>query len=432
MPLPHSVKEVTLKTGAKGLIISVPGSTVMSYTINFRAGNDYVADPTVHQTAHLMEHMVFGPNEKFSSMEEFSQEFSRNGAYSNASTFDTNMNYYADCAQFEWERILELQQLAITAPKFLPEILESEKGNVREELTGQAHNNPRVLWQTIGRSMGGHSLLDREKIATIDAVSVDDIKKHHTQTHTHRNMRFVVAGDFNGKTDRAIELLESWNLPEGERLAPIKDTLQSARPVAIPKTDQENSNFGFIMTIPRVLTQAELVAFLAVNHILTGTLHSRIWGKARAEGICYGMGSGTSTDLDGNSSWEFYGQVRPDNAPKLYRLITAELQRIARGDLSEKDLKEAKQYLLGDYQMRGQTVGALAAGYASDYFFDDTYEDYSATIGHIEALTPEKIVPLVKEFLRTKTWTLGEIGTVTQAEVDSHHRTLEALFESSR
>jgi predicted Zn-dependent peptidase len=138
MPLKHTVQEATLPTGAKGLIVHVPDTTVMSYTIHFRAGNDYVTDVSKHQTAHLMEHMAFGPNEKFASMEAFSQEFSRNGAYSNASTFDTNMHYYADCAQFEWERILDLQGLAITKPTFLPDILEAEKGNVREELVGQA------------------------------------------------------------------------------------------------------------------------------------------------------------------------------------------------------------------------------------------------------------------------------------------------------
>ena len=188
MPLKHTIQEVTLDIGAKGLIVNVPDTTVVNSTIHFRAGNDFVARPDIHQTAHLMEHMAFGPNEKFSSMEAFSQEFSRNGAYSNASTFDTNMHYYADCAQFEWERILRLQQLAITKPRFLPEILATEQGNVREELTGQAHNNPRVMWQAINRALGGHSFSDLEKIETIDAVTVEDIVEHHQRTHTHSNL----------------------------------------------------------------------------------------------------------------------------------------------------------------------------------------------------------------------------------------------------
>lgn len=430
MPLKHTVQETTLSTGAKGLIVHVPDTTVMSYTIHFRAGNDYVKDVSKHQTAHLMEHMAFGPNEKFSSMEAFSQEFSRNGAYSNASTFDTNMHYYADCAQFEWERILDLQGLAITKPKFLPDILEAEKGNVREELVGQAHNNPRVMWQAINRAMGGHSLGDTEKIATIDAVTVDDIINHHRQTHTHQNMRFVLAGDFQGEEAKALAMLEAWQLPKGERLAPIVDTLHPAKPVSLARKEQENTNFGFVMTLPRKLEIPELVAFSALNHILTGTLHSRIWGKARSGGICYGMGSSTSTDLDGSSSWEFYGQVRPDNAQRLFTLIHDELTRILSGDLTESDLEDAKQYLIGDYQMRGQTVSSLASWYGGDYFFDDTYEDIAQATEHITRVDRDTIIRLAQEFFDAKIWTLGEIGAVKKLETKRHYDILNSLFSS--
>ena len=428
MPLRHTVNELQLSTGASGLIVNVPDSTVMSYTIHFRAGNDYAKRPEIHQTAHLMEHMAFGPNEEFATMEAFSQEFSRNGAFSNASTFDTNMHYYADCAQFEWRRILELQQLAITRPKFLPEILQSEKGNVHEELVGQAHNNPRVMWQHINRAMGGHSLLDTEKIETIDAVTVDDIIEHHGRTHTHRNMRFVLAGDFSGHEDEVKELLESWRLPRGERLEPRIDTIEAAPPVLLKRADQENSNFGLVMVIRRHFSTDDLVAMSALNHILTGTMHSRIWGKARAEGICYGMGSSANTDLDGTSSWEFYGQVRPENADTLYELIVKEIQRIAAGDISEHELEETKQFLTGDYQMRGQTVGALAGWYGGDYFFDGTIDPITDAGERIAAIKREHMIALAQEFLAAKIWTLGEIGNVKKSDNARHHQTLSRMF----
>ncbi len=429
MPLKHSIKEVSLQTGAKGLIVNVPDSTVMSYVIHFRAGNDYVEDRAKHQTAHLMEHMAFGPNSEFATMEAFSQEFSRNGAYSNASTFDTNMHYYADCAQFEWDRILKLQQLAITGPKFLPNILEAEKGNVREELTGQLHNNGRQLWMHINRAMGGHSLLDEEKIATIDAVTVDDIVAHHRRTHTHRNMRFVLAGNFEGQADdRAVALLEQWELTDGTRLDPVVDEVHIAPPVSLRRHDQENITFAYTMVMKRKLAIPELVTFAALSHLLTGTFHSRIFGKARTRGICYGVGSSATTDLNGTSSWDFHGQVRPDNATALYELIRDELRRIIDGDISDEDIDSAKQHLIGDYQMRGQTVGALAGWYAGDYFFDETIDNITNASEHISAVTKEDMVRLAREFVAATSWTLGEIGAVDEAATKRHHSTLASLF----
>jgi len=204
--------------------------------------------------------------------------------------------------------------------------------------------------------------------------------------------------------------------------------VNAAPPVLLKRADQENSNFGIVMVIRRHLSTDDLVAMAALNHILTGTMHSRIWGKARADGICYGMGSNSNIDLDGTSSWEFYGQVRPENADALYSLIVKEIKRVAAGDISEHELDETKQFLKGDYQMRGQTVGALAGWYGGDYFFDGTIDPITDADKRILAITRERMVALTQEFLAEGVWALGEIGNVKKIDNTRHYKTLDALF----
>ena len=82
----HTVEEVRLKNGARGLLIDVPDATVMSFQFHFRAGSRYVRDKDIYETAHIMEHMSFGANEKFRSQALYDQEFVKNGAYYNAYT----------------------------------------------------------------------------------------------------------------------------------------------------------------------------------------------------------------------------------------------------------------------------------------------------------------------------------------------------------
>jgi predicted Zn-dependent peptidase len=149
MPLQHSVEEINLKNGARGLFIYTPNTTAVHYDIEFHAGIDFVADASKSQVAHIMEHMAFGPNEKFDSFEAFSREFGRNGAYHNAYTGGPNMTYSVDAALMEWKRILSLQLLAISKPKFTQQSLDAEKGNVREEVVGYASSHTRVLWQEL-------------------------------------------------------------------------------------------------------------------------------------------------------------------------------------------------------------------------------------------------------------------------------------------
>ncbi|MFC2574975.1 MAG: insulinase family protein, partial [Candidatus Saccharimonas sp.] len=150
----HTVTEVRLDNGSRGLLIDVPGATVMSFQFQFRAGNRYVGRKNIYETAHVMEHMSFGANAKFPSEHAYEAEFTKNGAYHNAWTSDLSMVYVADCADFEWDRILELQQVAICQPRFQQESLEAEKGNVRSELTGYLNNHGRVLWPKVQQLLG--------------------------------------------------------------------------------------------------------------------------------------------------------------------------------------------------------------------------------------------------------------------------------------
>src|SRR5574344_1225860 len=142
----HTVNELILKNGARGLIVDVPGAQVMSTQFHFRAGNRFVRDKSIYETAHIMEHMAFGANKRCKDSHGYEAEFTKNGAYHNASTSDTAMVYEAECAKFEWDRVLDLQQTAITQPLFLEEEFIAERGNVKSELTGYLNIPDWLLW----------------------------------------------------------------------------------------------------------------------------------------------------------------------------------------------------------------------------------------------------------------------------------------------
>lgn len=417
MPLKHTVEEIQLKNGAKGLLIDIPDATVVAYDVHFRAGNYYAPGAATQQTAHIMEHMVFGSTKQFPSIELFSQEFTKNGAYNNASTSEYNMSYYADCAVLEWDRILDLKRQAITEANFTQKLLIAEKGNVTEELTGYANNHGRLLWQTLRRSMGDPLYIDSEKLATVPAVALADIENHHKKTHTFKNMRFSFAGDLGKHRDAIVAGLEAWKLPVGERLEVPTFPLHSTEPVFVYRQDLPSIIFSIHIILNRKLSDKDETAMGAVSHMLTGTFHSRIWGEARARGICYGMNSSVDVDIDGVSSWEISGQIRPQNVKEMFNLIVEQLQKVAEGDISSKELDEAKQYALGGYQMRGQTVRSVNNWYAGYYFETDKVDEMAKSPEHIKATNRVNIKKLVNEFLDDGEWGLGVIGNIQESEV---------------
>ncbi len=415
----HSVEEVSLKNGAKGLLINVPGASVMSTRVQFRGGLRYCRKPELYEIAHVVEHLSFGANAKFKSEFEYESEFTKNGAYHNAWTSDLSICYETECADFEWSRILELKRNAICEPRFNDLELKSEKGNVKSELTGYMNDYNRLLWPRLQQSIGENVQNLSERVKTLPNIELKDIREHYRRTHTAKNMRFVIAGNLNfRRKHKIIKMLNDWNLKEGERLEVPLDELHSDSPVLIRRKDASNLTFGFSFVTPRRLDSACTVAMSCLNHILTGTMSSRIFGEARRRGLVYGIGSSLNLD-ESKSSWDFDGEVDEENAPELFELIRTELAKVLNGEIEEKDIEAAKSYTLGRFQMAAQTVGQIADFYAEEYFKSDEIENYSKIPDIVRTVDKTEIVELARELIDSEISAFVAVGSCDKSLVNS-------------
>ena len=101
------------------MLIDIPTASVMDTRVQFRAGIRYAKRPELYEIAHVVEHLSFGANAKYHSEAAYEAEFTKNGAYHNAWTSDFSVCYETECADFEWDRILDLKRIAITSPRFV-------------------------------------------------------------------------------------------------------------------------------------------------------------------------------------------------------------------------------------------------------------------------------------------------------------------------
>lgn len=426
----HTVEEVKLANGARGLLIDIPGATVMSFQFQFRAGNRYVRSKDIYETAHVMEHMAFGANAHFKSEHEYEAEFTKNGAYHNAYTSDLSMVYVADCADFEWDRILELQEVAICQPKFNQRELEAEKGNVKSELTGYLNNHNRVLWPKIQQLLGEDVLTFWQRLQTISTVTLADIREHHARTHTANNMRFVIAGKLHGRKSDIKRRLEAWDLPKGERFDVPKDELSRANPTLIRRKEASNLTFGWSVMLPRDMNDEEVEAMNCLDHILTGTMHSRIYGAARKKGLAYNIFSDTSVGFY-DSSWDFGGEVNLETADELFAIIVREVKHVLDGKITEDELNAAKSYALGRYQMGAQTVAQISNFYTGRYFADGVVKNYDKVPDAIRRTTRDRMIGTAREFIAGDAWVLAGVSSGEKEELVMLNDKLATLFESA-
>ncbi len=409
----HTVHELVLPNKGRGLLIHIPDASVMTFDINFRAGDCYT-EPQKWETAHIMEHMMFGANKKIQKARTFQAEFEKNGAYCNASTSSYDIIYEAECADFEWNRILDLMTTSITEPLFLEEEFKAEYGNVREELMARGNNHFRHLSLALRNAYGFLVLTDQARFKLMINVTLNDVRNHYAKTHNTSNMRFVIAGNLPPERRKQIKsTFGSINLPQGDGRVDLPEEVPKKlnKPLYIANPTLDNLYFYVDTFMCRRLRDPEADALSLVNTMLTETLYSRMFGTARERGLVYSMSSGFGYSKD-SSGWWAGSQVMPKNAPALMDIIVKEMRNVFKNRVKAEDIAAAKQYSLGRYQRSGQTVGGTANGYSFRYFFDDTIDDYYKVPERIRAVSHNRIVDVMEAVFAEDIWGLGVLGNV--------------------
>jgi predicted Zn-dependent peptidase len=241
-------------------------------------------------------------------------------------------------------------------------------------------------------------------------------------------MRFVLAGKMKGRKSEIRRQLEDMQLPEGERFEIPKDELASSSPTIIRRKDATNLTFNWSMVIPRELSDEELDSMHYLNHILTGTMYSRIFGAARQKGLAYNISAHAGAGYY-DSSWDIYGQVNHETAGELFDIIKREIGCVLDGKITDNEIEAARLFALGRYQMGAQTVSQISSFYTGRYFADDFIKDYEAVPQMIKNVSLECMVKTAKEFINKNTWVLAAVSSGEKQEIVDLGDKLATLFE---
>ncbi len=424
----HTVKEVKLKNGVTGLLIDVPDATVVNYDFSLRAGY-YLASDGKWETPHVMEHLLCGANQEYKKARLFEAEVKKNGAYTNAYTNTYSVGYVGECADFEWDRILDLLMLSMSKPLFLPDEFSAEMGNVKEELTGNLSNYFRQLGIALSERMGFLVTSDRARLANLGNIDIADVKAHYIKTHALRNVSFTVAGKMAGRKDNIIKTIErKLQLPEGEKFElPTTKLVQQQTPLYVENKAVESLYVSFSMLLPYRITEPEIDALNALNNILTATMDSLILGEIREKGLAYHIWSSASRGHD-YTVWDFDFQVSQENAKKVIQIIVKQLQVVLSGGITPELLKAAKNYALGSFQMSAQTVGSIVNAYGYEYAMTGEVNDYYRVPERIKGVTTKRVTNIAQKFQAAQLWDFGVLGDSNQEFVDELYKELAKLW----
>ena len=338
-------------------IIEVPSNDAESVVVDF-----FVKTGSRSETAkengisHFLEHFLFKGTKKYPSSMAISQLIDGIGGEMNANTGKEHTQYYIKSASKHLALIFEVLTDMIQNPLLDPVELEKEKGVIIEEINMYKDTPMYEIENVLEKTMWPKDTLGRDIAGTKETVTVFNREMFANYIAGHYQMPNMILG-ISGKYDRRkfwqLVRLNWGKFPQNKFRGwnKVTDKQNSARlKVEFKKTEQAHLSLGFKMFSfkdPRNL------AALALASVLGGGMSSRLFSEIREKrGLAYYVRASTNNFQD-TGIFNIGAGVQIGKIEEALKIIMLELKRIKKGDLGEKELQKAKDYL------KGRTILAL-------------------------------------------------------------------------
>lgn len=420
----HTVTEHILASGAKGLVIHVPGSAVVTMRVVFRSGYQY-SPKGKYEIPHVLEHLMATVTDRHREPNSYMIDASRNGAYVNATTAADTNQYVYECAAFELPRMLKLVAEQVSEPWFDSVPFAAEISNVREELSRNTTQHMSVC----SVALVEHAFPDQwlgydSRIAQLEDISVEDLHRHYHSLYGSRNARFYLAGDFSDGGAEAVTSFEQMfsRLPLGKRQRLSQSVGRGAKePILnVREIDQIYYRAGYFWG---EISEQQRYAMMLLRAVLTGGMSSRVLGEARRRGLAYSVGATWHAE-QGNSSLGFGGYVTKRHAMELFEVMQRSLADVASGAVKVQELDEVKDRSIGGIVRSTQTASDLLGSYIDRYEDEDVIEGFEASLEQIRAVTPAAVREVAEIALASTEFGLSLVGPVSRDEARSYQQAI--------
>lgn len=426
----YQVNRLKLDNGAEGLIIDIPNAVSVYSLLSFAGGYDAVADYLhKYQTPHILEHVSFYTTDYPQSI---MSELQRRGAITNALTSDRGIGYVAQTPTYDFARVLDLNAQIFERPAATPELVELEKKNITSELKARLESGKYWLQRALVPYIGHHTLLAADAIATLGNITFTDVQEYRAQSFTTDNLRFIVAGDFNGDLT-AVDRLRQLDLPRGKRfqynLPTVEDGTRYCFEVR-PHVKIITAGLGFALR--RSLTVRDTLIRNALFRLLFGDHSSCVASTARDKGWASHINSFALERYDGITlPLGIVFKSSTDNLTNIIQLISQTLKKLGQGELPEMDaeLERIKCKMVGYRMMSYETPHAVVDAMCERYFATGEVVDLNAAPEMIKSITLDDIQQLARELTSSPLRMVGLFGDITEADAAAAAATLDAALK---
>ena len=298
-----------------------------------------------------------------------------------------------------------------------PDFPEVEVGKVRGDiLAGIKAKEDRptaelfdLFYKTLYRSYPyGHPVSGT--METIQSITRTELRDWYGKIRMPSNFVLAIVGDV--KKDQMIPYLETLFgtfTASGKTLPPVEPepALAEARDAHLNRPGaQTHIAIGYLGVDLRSSNDA---AMALVKTALSGQGGSLFYNLRDKQSLAYAVTAFRSPGLD-TGAFGVYLACDPDKVPTAKKGIFEELEKVRQHGISDEELKDAKNYLIGNMQIDLQTNGSKAIQMALNELYGLGFDHYTRYLDAIGKVTQEDVKKAVARVILPDRYVFVTVG----------------------
>lgn len=325
------------------------------------------------------------------------------GAQSRFDVSDDALSVSARMLTENRDQAADLLRQALTEPRFDADAVERVRAQLQAVIRSEATDPNAIATTALAKQAWGDHPYATSINGTAESVAVltrDDLLDAKNRVLARDRVYVAASGDITPEAlGKLIDTVLGGLPATGAAPLPGPATLGLKGGVTVIDWDSPQTVVTFAQPgLP--MSDPDYFAAFVADHILGGGgFSSRLMDQIREKrGLTYGVGTGLANGLYGQT-WQGDMASANDKVAEAVGLIRSEWDRFAQGGVTEKELTDAKTYLTGEYPLRFDGNGKIAAILSGMQLIGLPADYVNTRNPRIEAVTAADVARVAKRLL---------------------------------
>ena len=313
------------------------------------------------------------------------------------------------------DRALPVWADVLLNPSFTKDDFERVVDNLVSSLAQRKDYPPIVAGQVYARALWGEAhpfgWPDTGTQESIEKLGSADLKRFYDTFYAPNNAVLVVAGDITEKQvhSKIEPLLAGW---KAKKIAPVKlpkiEATDKPRIVLVDKPGAPQSSIR--IGLPGIERKnPDYYRALVTNQILGGTFKRLTMNLRETKGWTYGVGSQFDARR-ATGPWTVSGEFVAAHTAEAVEEILKEIEKLRAEDVTDKELAETKDEIIGAFPARFATAGQLASQMTALAVYNLPPTELDGFIAKIAAVNKEQVRQMARKYFRPDNLLIVVVG----------------------